>query len=164
MRTPELIAKMGEVAVRAARAVSYHSAGTVEFLLAPDGSFYFLEMNTRLQVEHPITELVYGIDLVHWQLRIAAGEPLTLRAADLRPRGHAVEARLYAEDPARDFQPTTGILQRFAPPLGPGLRHDIGVRAGDPVSRYYDTLLAKLIVHGADRESALARLAWALRR
>jgi 3-methylcrotonyl-CoA carboxylase alpha subunit len=110
-----------------------------------------------------VTELVYGVDLVHWQLRIAAGERLTLRPAALAPRGHAVEVRLYAEDPAHGFQPAPGPVERFAPPLGPGLRHDVGVRAGDVVSRYYDTLLAKLIVHAPDRDAALARLAWALR-
>ncbi|HLH26938.1 MAG TPA: biotin carboxylase N-terminal domain-containing protein [Chloroflexota bacterium] len=156
-------ARLGRWAVRLARAAGYVSAGTAEFLRDAQGQYYFLEVNARLQVEHPVTELVYGVDLVHWQLRIAAGERLTLRQAALRPRGHAVEVRLYAEDPAHGFQPTPGPVERFAPPLGPGLRHDVGVRAGDVVSRYYDTLLAKLIVHASDRDAALARLVWALR-
>jgi 3-methylcrotonyl-CoA carboxylase alpha subunit len=157
-------ARLGRWAVRLAETAGYVGAGTAEFLRDAAGHFYFLEVNARLQVEHPVTELVYGIDLVHWQLRIAAGEPLTLRPADVRARGHAIEARLYAEDPADGFRPCTGTIERFAPPLGPGLRHDVGVRAGDRVSRYYDTLLAKLIAYGVDREAALARLAWALRR
>jgi 3-methylcrotonyl-CoA carboxylase alpha subunit len=157
-------ARLGRWAVRLARAAGYVGAGTAEFLRDAAGQYYFLEVNARLQVEHPVTELVYGLDLVHWQLRIAAREPLTLRPADVHPRGHAVEARLYAEDPARGFQPSPGPVERFAPPLGPGLRHDVGVRAGDTVSRYYDTLLAKLIAHGPDRDVALARLTWALRR
>ncbi len=157
-------ARLGRWAVRLAQTAGYVGAGTAEFLRDAAGRFYFLEVNARLQVEHPVTELVYGIDLVHWQLRIAAGEPLTLRPADVYARGHAIEARLYAEDPANGFRPCTGAIERFAPPLGPGLRHDVGVRAGDHVSRYYDTLLAKLIAYGGDREAALARLAWALRR
>ncbi|HZS00927.1 MAG TPA: biotin carboxylase N-terminal domain-containing protein [Chloroflexota bacterium] len=157
-------ARLGRWAVRLARAAGYVGAGTAEFLRDASGSYYFLEVNARLQVEHPVTELVYGVDLVHWQLRIAAGGRLTLRPAALTPRGHAVEVRLYAEDPAHGFQPAPGPVERFAPPLGPGLRHDVGVRAGDVVSRYYDTLLAKLVVHAPDRDAALARLAWALRR
>jgi 3-methylcrotonyl-CoA carboxylase alpha subunit len=157
-------ARLGRWAVRLAGAAGYVGAGTAEFLRDAAGQYYFLEVNARLQVEHPVTELAYGVDLVHWQLRIAAGERLTLRPAALVPRGHAVEVRLYAEDPAHGFQPTTGRIERFAPPLGAGLRHDVGVRAGDVVSRYYDTLLAKLIVHAPDRDAALARLAWALRR
>jgi len=156
-------ARLGRWAVRLARAAGYVGAGTAEFLRDAAGRFYFLEVNARLQVEHPVTEVVYGIDLVHWQLRIAAGEPLTLRPADVRARGHGFEARLYAEDPAHGFQPCTGTVERFVPPLGAGLRHDVGVRAGDRVSRYYDTLLAKLIAHGVDRQAALDRLAWALR-
>jgi len=154
--------QLGRWATRLARAAGYVGAGTAEFLRDTAGRYYFLEVNARLQVEHPVTELVHGVDLVHWQLRLAASEPLALQPADIAPRGHAIEARLYAEDPARDFQPTAGPLLRCELPHGPGLRCDRGVRAGDTISRYYDTLLAKLIAHAPDRPTALARLAWAL--
>lgn len=153
---------MGEAAVRAAQAIGYEGAGTIEFLLAPDGSFAFLEMNTRLQVEHPVTERITGLDLVEWQLRIAAGEPLRLRQEDVTARGHAIEARLCAEDPARDFVPQTGRIAHLRWPQTPGLRVDSGVREGDHVQVHYDSLLAKLIVHGVDRDEALRRLGDAL--
>ncbi len=154
--------QLGAAALAAARAVDYRSAGTVEFLLAPDGSFYFLEMNTRIQVEHPITEVVTGVDLVEAMIRIAAGEPLDLRQADLATQGCAVEARIYAEDPARGFLPSPGRITVFRVPSGPGLRFDAGVEAGDEVSVHYDPLLAKLVASGSSRAQALARLDEAL--
>ncbi len=152
---------MGEAAVRAAAAVGYVGAGTVEFIADPAGTFHFMEMNTRLQVEHPVTEAITGLDLVEWQLRVAAGEKLPLAQADLRISGHAFEARLYAEDPARDFLPATGTLDRLGFP-GEGVRIDTGVRQGDAVTIHYDPMIAKLIVHGEDRAAALRRLAGAL--
>ena len=161
--TPELRARMGEAAVRAAQSVGYVNAGTVEFLLDEAGDFYFLEMNTRLQVEHPVTESVIGLDLVRRQLLIAAGQPLALRQEQIAPRGHAIEARLYAEDPANGYLPSTGKLLVFAPPQAPGVRVDAGVRTGDDVSMYYDPMLAKLIVAAEDRPAAIERLEWALR-
>ncbi len=160
--SPDLRARMGEAAIRAARAVGYVNAGTVEFLLDESGAFYFLEMNARLQVEHPVTELVYGVDLVRLQLAIAGGEPLALRQEDVTPRGWAIEARITAEDPERGYLPATGTITRWDPSLGPGLRLDAGVRAGSEVSIYYDSMLAKLIAYGSDRAAAVARLAAAL--
>jgi 3-methylcrotonyl-CoA carboxylase alpha subunit len=160
--SPELRATMGAAAVRAARSVEYVNAGTCEFMLDTDGSFFFLEMNTRLQVEHPVTELVYGIDLVQWQLRIANGEALTFAQADVRPRGWAIETRIYAEDPANHMLPSTGTIVRWSPPEGPGVRVDAGVTTGSEVSVYYDPMLAKLIVFGSDRAHAVARLTTAL--
>ncbi|MGZ6705764.1 MAG: acetyl/propionyl/methylcrotonyl-CoA carboxylase subunit alpha [Solirubrobacteraceae bacterium] len=152
-----LRARMGESAVALARACGYESAGTVEFIATGDAQeFFFLEMNTRLQVEHPVTELVYGVDLVEQQLRIAAGEPLALRQKELRPAGHAVEARLYAEDPANGFLPATGTLLRWSEPAG--VRIDAGVRAGSVVGTDFDPMLAKVIAHGPDRATALRRL------
>ena len=161
--TPEIRQRMGNAAVALARQAGYVNAGTVEFLLDSHTSeFYFLEMNARLQVEHPITEAVLGLDLVEWQLRIAAGEPLTLRQEDITPRGHAVECRIYAEDPYRDFVPSTGTLLRWRPPSGPGLRLDSGVAEGQQVSIYYDPMLAKLIAWAPDRELSLRRMEVAL--
>ena len=161
--SPELRARLGAAALTAARAVGYASAGTVEFLLAPDGEFFFLEMNTRIQVEHPITEAVTGIDLVQAMLRIATGEKLGLRQPELALSGHAVEARLYAEDPARGFLPSPGRISVFRTPTGPGLRVDAGIAAGGEVSIHYDALLAKLVAWGETRDEALARLDGALR-
>jgi 3-methylcrotonyl-CoA carboxylase alpha subunit len=160
--SPELRAEMGAAAVRAARSVEYSNAGTCEFMLDRDGAYYFLEMNTRLQVEHPVTELVYGIDLVHWQLRIAGGERLALAQEDIVPRGWAIEARIYAEDPANHMLPSTGTIRQWSPPEGPGIRVDSGVTSGSHVGVYYDPMLAKLIVYDSDRASAIARLERAL--
>jgi acetyl-CoA carboxylase biotin carboxylase subunit len=156
--------RLGAAAVAAARAVGYRGAGTVEFLLDRDGSFYFLEMNTRLQVEHPVTEAITGLDLVRLQIEIARGEPLPFAQADLAIDGHAIEARLYAEDPARDFLPVTGRILLWEPAPGPGVRHDSGVARGSEVGVHYDPLLAKIIAHGGTRAEAAARLVSALRR
>lgn len=156
--SPELRAEMGAAAVRAAQSVNYVNAGTCEFMLDQEGRYYFLEMNTRLQVEHPVTELVYGVDLVHWQLRIANGEPLALAQSDVTPRGWAIETRIYAEDPANNMLPSTGTLTRWDPPEGPGIRVDAGVERGSEVSVYYDPMLAKLIVWGENRATAIERL------
>jgi 3-methylcrotonyl-CoA carboxylase alpha subunit len=161
--TPERRARMGAAAVAAARAVSYSGAGTVEFIAAPDGEFYFMEMNTRLQVEHPVTEMITGLDLVEWQLRVAAGEPLPLKQEQLAIRGHAIEARIYAEDPARDFLPSIGTLVHLEmPDTGDSVRIDTGVRQGDEISPFYDPMIAKLIVHAGTRPAAIARLRAAL--
>ncbi len=163
---PDVRAAMGAAAVALAQAIGYSGAGTVEFLL--DGEqFYLLEMNTRLQVEHPVTEMATGLDLVEWQIRVAAGEPLPWAQEDIRPRGHAIEARLYAEDPANDFLPTTGAitLWRSSAPEGSvsgGLRVDGGIGAGDAVGIHYDPLLAKVIAHAATRDEAIGRLRHAL--
>ncbi len=165
--TPALRARLGAAAVAAARTVGYQNAGTVEFLLEGDGDdarFYFLEINARLQVEHPITECVVGVDLVRAQLAVAAGEPLPWRQDDLTQRGHAIECRIYAEDPARGFLPQAGPLLRYREPSGPGLRVDAGVVEGGAVSVYYDPMLAKLIAHGETREHCLARAREALTR
>src|SRR5690606_8573365 len=161
--TPELRARMGEAAVLAARAIGYQNAGTVEFIVAPSGEFFFMEINTRLQVEHPVTEMVTGLDLVEWQLRVAAGEPLPLAQDEVPRRGHAIEVRLYAEDPDAGFLPGSGRLQRLRLPRdADGVRIDSGVVEGDVVTIFYDPMIAKLIVHGADRDGALARLRTAL--
>ncbi|HEX2115576.1 MAG TPA: acetyl/propionyl/methylcrotonyl-CoA carboxylase subunit alpha [Alphaproteobacteria bacterium] len=154
---------MGEAAVKAARAVGYEGAGTVEFIADSDGSFFFMEMNTRLQVEHPVTEMITGVDLVEWQLRVAFGEKLPLTQEQLRINGHAFEARLYAEDPTRDFLPAIGRLQHLRfPEESAHVRVDTGVRAGDAISIHYDPMIAKLIVWDRDRGAALRRLAEAL--
>jgi acetyl-CoA carboxylase biotin carboxylase subunit len=153
---------MGAAAVSAAQAVGYRGAGTCEFLLADDGIFYFLEMNTRIQVEHPVTELVYGIDLVREQLRIAAGEPMRVHPGFLTPRGWAIECRITSEDPANGFLPSTGRIDYLGVPAGPGVRWDSGVEIGDEVTLHYDPMLAKLIVWAPDRRQALVRMIQAL--
>jgi 3-methylcrotonyl-CoA carboxylase alpha subunit len=155
--------EMGAAAVAAARAISYGGAGTVEFIAEQDGRFYFMEMNTRLQVEHPVTEMITGLDLVEWQLRIAAGEKIPLSQKELKFSGHAIEARIYAEDPERDFLPATGRLVHLAfPAESDSVRVDTGVEAGAEITPWYDPMIAKLIVHGADRPAALATLRRAL--
>jgi 3-methylcrotonyl-CoA carboxylase alpha subunit len=155
--------EMGAAAVAVAKAIGYTGAGTVEFIAEPDGRFYFMEMNTRLQVEHPVTEMVTGLDLVEWQLRVAAGEKLPLSQDELEYSGHAIEARIYAEDPERDFLPSTGRLVHLAFPVeSDAVRVDTGVEPGASISPWYDPMIAKLIVHGADRPAALAQLAAAL--
>lgn len=162
--TPELRAKMGEAAVKAAKATGYTNAGTVEFLVDDAGGFYFLEVNTRLQVEHPVTEMTLGRDLVRAQLVVAAGGKLPFSQDELQPTGHAIECRIYAEDAARGFLPATGTILRYAPPTSPFVRVDSGVGPMSEVSTYYDPMLAKLIVWGRDRGESLARMDWALRR
>jgi acetyl-CoA carboxylase biotin carboxylase subunit len=154
--TPELREEMESTVERAAGSIGYTNAGTFEFLLGPHGSFYFIELNARLQVEHPVSELVTGLDLVHEQLRVAAGEPLELTGRSPR-RGHALEVRVNAEDPARGFLPSPGTVGRFRPPLGPGVRVDTHIEEGSVVPPHYDSLLAKVIVWAPDRERALAR-------
>jgi acetyl-CoA carboxylase biotin carboxylase subunit len=156
--------QMAEAAVAAARAVAYVNAGTVEFLVDGQHNFYFLEMNTRLQVEHPLTEMVTGIDLVKLQLRVAAGESLPCSQEELTRRGHAIECRIYAEDPANDFLPDTGRILQVVEPQGPGIRVDSGIGSGDIVTLHYDPLLAKLIVLAENRQEALRKMAWALDR
>ncbi len=150
--------RMGEAAIAAARAVAYTNAGTVEFLVAPNGEFFFMEMNTRLQVEHPVTELVTGLDLVEWQLRVAAGEPLPLPQDRLRQAGHAIEVRLYAENTEQDFLPATGRISRFLHPVADDVRVDSGVADGDTIGPLYDPMIAKLCVYGSDRAAAAMRL------
>ena len=159
-----LRARMGAAAVTAGKAIGYVGAGTVEFILDAAGEFYFLEVNTRLQVEHPVTEMVTGLDLVRWQILVAAGEPLPLAQDALALDGHAIEARLYAEDPANDFLPATGRIAIWEPADLPGVRYDSGVAAGTTVGVHYDPLLAKIIAHGATRAEATTRLVVALRR
>ena len=161
--TPALRRRMSDAATAAAGAVGYLGAGTIEFLLVPSGEFYFLEMNTRLQVEHPVTELVYGVDIVREQLRVAMGQPLRVHAGTLQPRGHAIECRITAEDPFNDFLPATGVVRYLGIPGGPGVRWDGGIEAGNEVTLYYDPLIAKLIVWGETRGVALERMRRALR-
>jgi len=158
----QLREQLGAMAVRAAAAVNYYSTGTIECLMGPDRQFYFLEMNTRLQVEHPVTELVWGVDLVKEQLRIAQGEKLSFRQEDLAPNGHAIECRVYAEDPARKFAPSPGLIRYIELPQGPGIRNDNGVYAGYTVPVFYDPMLSKLIAHGNSRDEAIARMRRAL--
>jgi 3-methylcrotonyl-CoA carboxylase alpha subunit len=160
--TPELRKRMGEAAVKTAEAVNYTNAGTVEFMVDAQKNFYFLEMNTRLQVEHPITEFVTGIDLVKWQLRIASGEKLTLTQDELVQRGHAVECRIYAEDPQNQFLPSTGVLHCVEPPQGINVRNDSGIDQGMEVTAFYDPLLAKLTVYGETRDETIQKMMWAL--
>lgn len=165
--TEERRRAMGEAAVAAARAVGYVGAGTVEFIAEPDGRFYFMEMNTRLQVEHPVTEMITGHDLVEWQLRVAAGQPLPARQEDLRINGHAIEARIYAENPEKGFLPSIGTLAYLGLPphtafANADIRVDGGVRTGDTITPFYDPMIAKLIVHGADRDQARQRMLQAL--
>jgi acetyl-CoA carboxylase biotin carboxylase subunit len=160
--TPALRRRMGETAVRVARAAGYVNAGTCEFLLDRNGEFYFLEMNTRLQVEHPVTEFVTGIDLVQWQLRIAAGEKLPFKQEEISPRGWAIECRITSEDASNNFLPSTGRIEHLHLPSGPGVRWDGGIESGSEIGLYYDPMLAKLIVWGADREQAVTRMRRAL--
>jgi acetyl-CoA carboxylase biotin carboxylase subunit len=161
--SPALRRRLSEAATAAAGAVGYVGAGTIEFLLTGQGSFYFLEMNTRIQVEHPVTELVYGVDLVREQLRIAAGQPMRVHGGLLQPRGHAIECRITAEDPFNDFLPATGAVRYLRAPAGPGIRWDGGVEAGNEVTLFYDPLLAKLLAWGETREMAIQRMRRALR-
>lgn len=160
--SPETRAAMGQQAVELARAVDYRSAGTVEFIVGADQDFYFLEMNTRLQVEHPVTEMVYGLDLVETMIRVAAGEKLDLTQDDIKPNGWAIEARVYAEDPARGFLPSIGQLTRYREPVGEGVRVDSGVAEGGEISMYYDPMIAKLVTHAPTRDEAIDRLHLAL--
>ena len=165
--SPALRRRLSEAATAAAGAVGYVGAGTIEFLLAASGEFYFLEMNTRIQVEHPVTELVYGVDLVREQLRIAGGQAMRVHGAtgpggQLHPRGHAIECRITAEDPFNDFLPATGVLQYLRVPSGPGIRWDAGVESGNDVTLFYDPLLAKLIAWGETRDVAIQRMRRAL--
>jgi acetyl-CoA carboxylase biotin carboxylase subunit len=158
----ELRARLGAMAVKAAAAVGYYSAGTIECLMGPDKQFYFLEMNTRLQVEHPVTEMVWGVDLVKEQLRVARGETLSLKQEDLKPSGHAIECRIYAEDPARKFAPSPGVIRYLNLPQGPGVRNENGVYSGYNVPVFYDPMLSKLVCHAPTRADAIERMRRAL--
>ncbi len=160
--TPSLRRRMGEAAVKAAQAVGYYNAGTVEFLLDKHNKFYFIEMNTRIQVEHPVTEMVTGIDLIKEQIRIAAGEPLGYQQSDIKIRGWAIECRINAEDPAKNFMPCPGTITAFFPPGGPGVRLDSAVYQGYSVPPFYDSMIGKLIVWDTDREKAITRMERAL--
>ncbi len=158
----ELRENIGRMAVRAARAAGYVSAGTVEFLMMPDGTFYFMEMNTRIQVEHPVTEWVTGLDLIKAQIRIAMGQPLTVRQSDVKVRGHAIECRINAEDPERGFRPCPGTIRNLYLPGGCGVRVDTAAYSGSEIPPWYDSMIVKLIVHGEDRREAVARMRCAL--
>ncbi|MCK4348636.1 MAG: acetyl-CoA carboxylase biotin carboxylase subunit [Thermoplasmatales archaeon] len=162
--TPELREKMGNAAVKASKAAGYYNAGTVEFMVDGDLNFYFMEMNTRLQVEHPITEMTTGIDLAKWQLKIASGMELTLKQEDLIQRGHAIECRIYAEDPSNGFLPSIGTLERVESPTGPNVRNDTGIYAGMEVTPYYDPMLSKLVVSSENRAESINKMIWALSR
>jgi acetyl-CoA carboxylase biotin carboxylase subunit len=160
--TTKMRDKLGAAAVRMARASNYHNAGTVEFLLDPDGNFFFIEVNARIQVEHTVTELVTGIDLIQEQIRLAAGEPLRIRQKDVHIRGHAIECRINAEDPARDFQPSPGLLTAFVPPGGPGVRVDSHCYSGYRIPPNYDSMIGKLLVHRETRDAAIRTMMRAL--
>ena len=160
--TPQLRAKMGRTAVAAAKAVGYTNAGTVEFMVDGNLNYYFMEMNTRLQVEHPITEMTTGIDLAKWQLRIASGEELTLKQSNLIQRGHAIECRIYAEDPENGFLPSIGTLEKVQAPTGPNIRDDSGIYTGMKVTPYYDPMLAKIVTYAENREECINKMIWAL--
>jgi acetyl/propionyl-CoA carboxylase alpha subunit len=162
--TPELRKAMGEAAVRVAQSCDYKGAGTVEFLIDSDRNFYFLEMNTRLQVEHPVTEMITGLNLVEWQIRVARGEQLGFSQADLKINGHALELRVYAEDPLNNFLPSVGKLERYRIPSGEGIRVDGGFEEGMDVPVYYDPMLAKLVVHGANRTEAIRKMKDAIKQ
>ncbi len=162
IQSDDLRQEIASAAVRLAQASHYENAGTVEFIVDENGRFYFLEMNTRLQVEHPVTELVCGLDLAVWQIRVAAGEALPFSQEDLQQRGHAIECRLYAEDPAQNFIPSIGTITFFRPPSGPGIRVDTGITSGSEVTPYYDPMLAKIITWGRDRSEALDKMIVAL--
>lgn len=162
--TKELREEMGNAAVASAKTVGYTNAGTVEFMVDGNKNFYFMEMNTRLQVEHPITEAVTGVDLAKWQLRIASGEKLTLKQEDVTQRGHSIECRIYAEDPANGFLPSIGKLKKVQVPTGPNVRNDTGVETNLEVSSYYDPMLSKLIVSAENREECINKMIWALSR
>ena len=160
--TTQLREKMGKAAVDAAKSVGYTNAGTVEFMVDGNLNFYFMEMNTRLQVEHPITEMTTGIDLAKWQLRIASGEKLTLKQSNIIQRGHAIECRIYAEDPANGFLPSIGTLGKVQAPIGPNVRDDSGIYTGMEVTPYYDPMLAKLITYAENRDECIKKMIWAL--
>jgi len=160
--TPKLRERMGAAAVAAAKAVNYQNAGTIEFLLDSRGDFYFMEMNTRIQVEHPITEMVWGVDLVKWQINIAQGEALPFTQKKLTPRGHAIECRINAENPEESFRPSPGTLKALLMPGGPGIRLDSAMYAGYTIPPYYDSLMAKLIAYAPTRDEAIAKMKWAL--
>ena len=162
LMTPKLREKMGEAALKAAQAAGYENAGTIEFLLDKNGGFYFMEMNTRIQVEHPVTEMVTGLDIVKEQLRIAAGEPLSFSQKDVKISGHSIECRINAETPAKDFRPCPGQIRSMYVPGGPGVRIDSAMYAGYTIPPYYDSMIAKLIVHAPTRQEAISKMRWAL--